>query len=77
MPPFSGLPDYSGWQTWLNPVAACPDDRVDELTESILVPAVHKLGKSSSSIRSLVVAPGKVERAERIVRRTDLEHCLE
>jgi len=57
--------------------AAGADDRFDELTVGVLVPAVDQFRKVLGSIRALVVDPGEIERAEWVVRRPDDEQAGE
>src|SRR3954468_5187274 len=58
-------------------LAAGADDWFDELTVSILVPAVDQFGQVLGSIGALVVDPGEIERAEWVVRRPDDEQAGE
>src|SRR5258708_7943125 len=55
----------------LDAFAARGDDGLDELVVGVLVAAIHELGDRIEAIGPLVVDAGKIERAERIVRRTD------
>src|SRR5699024_10754919 len=57
----------------LDPLATGADDRLDELPVGVFVAAIEQLGQGLHAVRSLVADAGEIERAERVVRRTDDE----
>src|SRR3954469_22141087 len=56
-----------------HPLTAGADDRFDELTIRVLIPAIDQLGQRLGSIRSLVVGAREVEWTERVMCRTNHE----
>src|SRR3954469_23713246 len=56
-----------------HPLAAGADDRFDELTVSVLIPAIDQIGQHLCAIRALVVGATEIQRSERVVRRTNHE----
>ena len=71
------LPDAAICGLDFNPLAARADDRLDELPIRVLVSAINEFGEPLTAVRSFVVSAGKIQWAERIVRRANDEQTGE
>src|SRR6476469_6444758 len=72
---FSLLPAHVSLLTsYPHLVARRADDRLDELVIRVFVAAADQLADPLPPVRSIVVAAGEIEQAERVVRRPDGEN---
>src|SRR5436853_7478989 len=54
-----------------NHLAAGADDGLDELMVGVLVAALHQLLRRMAPVGGIIIRAGEIERANRIVRRTN------